>query len=38
MVDAAQRVGRDDNYPPYNIEPLRDDRYQISLAVALRSR
>lgn len=33
MVDAAQRAGRDDNYPPYNIERL-DDRYQISLAVA----
>jgi molecular chaperone IbpA len=34
MVDAAQRAGRDDNYPPYNIERLGDDRYQISLAVA----
>ena len=34
MVDAAQRVGSDDNYPPYNIERLGDDSYQISLAVA----
>ena len=34
MVDAAQRAGSDDNYPPYNIERLGDDRYQISLAVA----
>jgi molecular chaperone IbpA len=34
MVDAAQRAGRDDNYPPYNIERLGDDSYQISLAVA----
>ena len=34
MVDAAQRAGSDDNYPPYNIERLGDDSYQISLAVA----
>ena len=33
LVEAAQRAG-DDNYPPYNIERLGDDRYQISLAVA----
>ena len=30
---AAQRAG-EDNYPPYNIERLAEDRYQISLAVA----
>ena len=30
---AAQHVG-EDNYPPYNIERLGDDSYQISLAVA----
>jgi len=30
---AAQHAG-EDNYPPYNIERLADDRYQISLAVA----
>jgi molecular chaperone IbpA len=29
----AQRAG-EDNYPPYNIERLAEDRYQISLAVA----
>jgi molecular chaperone IbpA len=34
MVDAAQRASGDDHYPPYNIERLGDDRYQISLAVA----
>lgn len=34
MVDAAQRAGSDANYPPYNIERLGDDSYQISLAVA----
>jgi molecular chaperone IbpA len=30
----AQRAGGEDNYPPYNIERLSDDRYQIALAVA----
>ena len=34
LVDAAQRLGGEDNYPPYNIERLGDDSYQISLAVA----
>src|SRR6202045_3533309 len=33
LVETAQRAG-EDNYPPYNIERLGDDRYQISLAVA----
>jgi molecular chaperone IbpA len=33
LVETAQRAG-EDNYPPYNIERLSDDRYQISLAVA----
>jgi molecular chaperone IbpA len=32
-VDAAQRAGQD-NYPPYNVERLDADRYQIALAVA----
>jgi molecular chaperone IbpA len=32
-AETAQRAG-EDNYPPYNIERLSDDRYQISLAVA----
>src|ERR1700684_4077848 len=33
LVETAQRAG-EDNYPPYNIERLSDDRYRISLAVA----
>lgn len=33
LAETAQRAG-EDNYPPYNIERLSDDRYQISLAVA----
>jgi molecular chaperone IbpA len=33
LAETAQRAG-EDNYPPYNIERLADDRYQISLAVA----
>ena len=33
LAEAAQRTS-DDNYPPYNIERLSEDRYQISLAVA----
>jgi len=34
LADAAQRVSGEDHYPPYNIERVGDDRYQISLAVA----
>lgn len=33
LVETAQRAG-EDNYPPYNIERVSEDRYQISLAVA----
>jgi molecular chaperone IbpA len=33
LAEIAQRAG-DDNYPPYNIERLAEDRYQITLAVA----
>ena len=33
LAETAQRAG-EDNYPPYNIERLGEDRYQISLAVA----
>jgi molecular chaperone IbpA len=33
LVETAQRVG-EEHYPPYNIERLADDRYQITLAVA----
>jgi molecular chaperone IbpA len=34
LAEMAQRAGGEDHYPPYNIERLADDRYQISLAVA----
>jgi len=33
LVDAAQHAN-EDSYPPYNIERLGEDRYQISLALA----
>jgi molecular chaperone IbpA len=33
LAEMAQRAG-EDNYPPYNIERLDEDHYQISLAVA----
>jgi molecular chaperone IbpA len=33
LAETAQRAG-EDNYPPYNIERLAENRYQISLAVA----
>src|SRR5258705_6657186 len=33
LAETAQRAG-EDNYPPYNIERLAEDRYQITLAVS----
>ena len=33
LAEAAQR-STEDNYPPYNIERLGEDRYQIALAIA----
>jgi molecular chaperone IbpA len=33
LLDETQR-GTEDNYPPYNIERLSDDRYKIALALA----
>jgi len=33
LAEIAQRAG-EDNYPPYNIERVAEDRYQITLAVA----
>lgn len=33
LVETAQRAG-EDNYPPYNIERLAEDRYEIALALA----
>ena len=34
LLDEAARWNGEDNYPPYNIERLGEDRYQISLALA----
>lgn len=33
LVETAQRMG-ENHYPPYNIERLAEDRYEIMLAVA----
>src|SRR5580765_6983465 len=33
LAETAQRAA-EDNYPPFNIERLAEDRYQITLAVA----
>ena len=34
LIDAANRSESQSTYPPYNIELLGDDKYQISMAVA----
>ncbi|WP_137166466.1 Hsp20 family protein [Salinimonas lutimaris] len=34
LIDAANRADSQSTYPPYNIELLGDDQYQISIAVA----
>ena len=34
LADDALRAGSEQNYPPYNIERLGEDTYEISLAVA----
>lgn len=34
MMDAASRSEKQSSYPPYNIELLDDDKYQVSMAVA----
>jgi molecular chaperone IbpA len=34
LAEMANRAAGEDNYPPYNIERLAEDRYQIALAVA----
>ena len=34
LIDESMRWTGEDNYPPYNIERIGDDQYQISLAVA----
>jgi len=34
LLDESMRWTGEDNYPPYNIERIGEDRYQISLALA----
>ena len=34
VLDAAQKNGGADSYPPYNIEKIGEDEYQITVAVA----
>jgi len=34
VLDAAQKNGAEDSYPPYNIEKTGEDSYQITVAVA----
>ena len=34
LIDASMRSAGEDNYPPYNIERIGDDKYQITLALA----
>lgn len=34
MLDKAQRNDKQQNYPPYNIELLAEDKYRITMAVA----
>jgi len=34
MLEASARQSAADNYPPFNLEKLADDRYRITLAVA----
>ncbi|MFT3965748.1 MAG: Hsp20 family protein [Sphingobium sp.] len=34
LIENSARLGQPDNYPPFNIERLSDDRYRVTLAVA----
>jgi molecular chaperone IbpA len=34
LVDESLRLAGEDNYPPYNIERIGEDKYQVSLALA----
>ena len=34
VLDTAQKNAGTDSYPPYNIEKVSDDAYQITIAVA----
>lgn len=34
LIENSARVSQGDNYPPFNIERLSDDKYRVTLAVA----
>lgn len=34
LIENSARMGQTDNYPPFNIERLSEDRYRVTLAVA----
>jgi molecular chaperone IbpA len=34
LIENSARVGQPDNYPPFNIERISEDRYRVTLAVA----
>lgn len=34
LIENSARAGQTDNYPPFNIERLSEDRYRVTLAVA----
>jgi molecular chaperone IbpA len=34
LIENSARVAQQDNYPPFNIERLSEDRYRVTLAVA----
>lgn len=34
LIENSARLAQTDNYPPFNIERLSDDRYRVTLAVA----
>jgi len=34
LLDTLSRNGQDDNFPPYDIERIGDDRYRLTVAVA----
>ncbi|HEX7854061.1 MAG TPA: Hsp20 family protein [Sphingobium sp.] len=34
LIENSARLGQPDNYPPFNIERLSEDRYRVTLAIA----
>ncbi len=34
LIENSARLGQGDNYPPYNIERIDEDRYRVTIAVA----